>query len=155
MALYAQTRADIRLWIAKIIFVFYTLLVACTRLYKPLRRSVGRSVGRSVRRSLFTKHATYGDRPRWNFAHQKKRIFLLGTQTLRISLLSQKVCIVETLPRTPKVYRPHLSGQTVLKALSLNPCHFQTLNRIAFKNAPINSNFKIVFKNGVTCQICN
>ena len=51
---------------------------------------------------------------------------------------------------TPKIYRPHLSGQTLLKALSLNLCRFQTLNRIAFKNAPINSNLKIVFKNGVT-----
>ena len=44
-----------------------TFLVACTRLYKPLcrsvRRSVRRSVGPSVRRSLFMTHATYGDWP--------------------------------------------------------------------------------------------
>ena len=41
------------------------LLVACTRLYKPLCRSVGRSVGRSVCRSdaECSEHATYGDRP--------------------------------------------------------------------------------------------
>ena len=39
------------------------VLVACTRLYKPLCRSVGRLVGRSVGRSLFRKHATYGDWP--------------------------------------------------------------------------------------------
>ena len=40
-----------------------SFLVACTRLYKPLCRSVRWSVGWSVGRSLFTKHATYGDWP--------------------------------------------------------------------------------------------
>ena len=46
-----------------------TFLVACTRLYEPLCRSVGpsvrRSVGPSVRRSIAdcSEHATYGDRP--------------------------------------------------------------------------------------------
>ena len=33
---------------------------------------------------------------------------------------------------------------------SINLSRFQILNRIAFKNAPINLNLKIVFKNGVT-----
>ena len=48
---------------------FLQFLVACTRLYKPLCRSVGQSVGRSVRRSVgpsvaaSSEHATYGDRP--------------------------------------------------------------------------------------------
>ena len=39
------------------------ILVASTRLYKPLCWSVGPSVAPSVGLSLFTKHATYGDLP--------------------------------------------------------------------------------------------
>ena len=52
-----QKQKSCRYWL------FLWFLVACTQLYKPLCRSVRWSVRWSVGRSLFTTHATYGDRP--------------------------------------------------------------------------------------------